>query len=1177
MSCLVSYLVQYLRLPRFTTLIGILTILLSSLTASAQSRADPSASPFCRLLAHSFSFDGEPLLDALLQAAQRCDISLIVSNDLVENVEAPSLTGRFTIDEAVSMLLRDTGLSRVWSSDRHLVILAEPDLGIERPGEAADPVPERIETGALLGELRRVASNVLIEDAQICLEGPVSRCADTDVSGRFSMDDLPAGDYELQAHTSRDGSLHESISIVAGSEQFASLRVGLEPVIVTGYARAMRDARLEKWGGRDISDVLTVTEIGELYNANLSEALSRLPGVNAVRNQVTGEGDRLTVRGISSEYNLYTINGISLDGTGSQRDNFFRGLRTSFLSPEGIEKITVHKTLLPYMDLSALGGGIDVQTPSALDYDNKMMRGSVARQWFGDEGQTTGWAVSGAMSRRLSENFGVYASGFYDVSRPQFEQVGDNGDRLPARWYDDPLSVEGWDYDQFHLRGWELSAGQSEVERWGINGALNFSTGSHDFHMRVQSNDYLQDSESNSLQLRNITGDRSYRFRQVDPAFRGLTAPETWTVTGESPGKGRIYGENITPDVIVDADGDGIITDADATCKSFYSVCGSSGLYAPRDLRIDRELVAQRTRGRLNSVNIGGESIYGDLTLAYDLAYSQSQDDIERNHGLTFGIDTRVSDQTGLWLGNDGATIRGEHEKYPFFELNPAGLDAVQNSAQFMFKRADIYSSSVLSDSFQAQWRLSYDAPNAFLNRIDYGGNFQTSSLSRERYKLNASPALLAGTSMSDLSAFYGDDVSGLFGGRYVGSQRLGQTLDAERIVSALDIDFSSLSPDVLHGFDYEERILALYALADLQLNQTQVLIGGRAELQSYSSRAPVEFVILNAESQPLPPDWTRSPDLFARNDHILFLPSVHINHVFGVDLIGRAAAWTSYAKPSIERTTRAARLVLDARDSETGNQIENPENWVLREANTGNYELSPARAYNLDLSLEWYPTETGAYSIALFYKNIDDFLVRGSSSVIRSGVSEFANSISIPSFENPIADDLLLTRPGSGESAQVWGVELSLRDRFLFLPAPFDHLGGSFNATWQKSQLETGVYWHPEGYKLPLFETPETLLNVELFWSSENWDAYLSYNYQGAFLEDFEEFGNNPYEQDYAFLDFSMKRFLADRRHYLSFDVQNILGGPSYWYTFGKNPSGSPRSYISNGPIFQIKLAFVG
>ena len=59
----------------------------------------------------------------------------------------------------------------------------------------------------------------------------------------------------------------------------------------------------------------------------------------------------------------------------------------------------------------------------------------------------------------------------------------------------------------------------------------------------------------------------------------------------------------------------------------------------------------------------------------------------------------------------------------------------------------------------------------------------------------------------------------------------------------------------------------------------------------------------------------------------------------------------------------------------------------------------------------------------------------------------------------------------------------MSAQQVFHWLPGPLAGLGASVNLTLQKSEAETGISWHPQGYTLPLMETPEAVANVQIFW----------------------------------------------------------------------------------------------
>jgi len=407
----------------------------------------------------------------------------------------------------------------------------------------------------------------------------------TDSRGRYVFTGLEAGAYTLTATSVAEGAGEIIVTAPAEGEVVEDIQLdGADVIIVTGYAAAASAALTDKRENSFVSDVLRADDMGNLPNANLTEALARLPGLNAVRNQGTGEGDRITVRGLSTEYNNYSMNGVSLGGTGSPSDDFFRGVRLSFLSPEGIERITVRKTLQPDMDGDAIGGTIDIETPTAFDYDGRHFSFSIEGRQQDKYDNENSYSVAGSYADQLTDNLGVFFTAFYDLNRSQYERVGDNGDHQPYQWYSDSRSgVDGWDYANFQVPGFELGKGGTEVERQGLNGSIDWRSGNHELHLRGSYNEYVEDESYNILFMRNRPDRISDRFRQVDLDATNIGHPDTWNVVGYDDVLGRIYGYadngswvgDYTLGQIEDSDGDGMITDADRDCSSNYSLYAS--------------------------------------------------------------------------------------------------------------------------------------------------------------------------------------------------------------------------------------------------------------------------------------------------------------------------------------------------------------------------------------------------------------------------------------------------------------------------------------------------------------------------------------------------------------------------------------------------------------------------
>jgi outer membrane receptor protein involved in Fe transport len=125
-----------------------------------------------------------------------------------------------------------------------------------------------------------------------------------------------------------------------------------------------------------------------------------------------------------------------------------------------------------------------------------------------------------------------------------------------------------------------------------------------------------------------------------------------------------------------------------------------------------------------------------------------------------------------------------------------------------------------------------------------------------------------------------------------------------------------------------------------------------------------------------------------------------------------------------------------------------------------------------------------------------------------------------------------------------------------------------------QRSKAVTGLSWHPEGYTLPLMETPETIANLQLFWERKGWEIYGAWNYQSKFLGGIQDFGNNPYEQAYSFVDLTFRKTFL-KKSSVQLQVQNLFDSHTYWETVSSG-TGASRAYIKNGRSITLGLNLI-
>ncbi|MFV8784281.1 TonB-dependent receptor [Microbulbifer sp. SA54] len=157
------------------------------------------------------------------------------------------------------------------------------------------------------------------------------------------------------------------ISINAGAQNSAQENEStlMETIVVTGQAANARSDIERQRASNKVVAVQTSEAIGELPDANVTEALQRMSGVFIARDQ--GEGRFVGVRGIDPNLNASTINGMSLPApeTGS------RAVALDVIPSDLLASLEVFKTLTPDMSADSIGGAIEIKSINALEKDGQ--------------------------------------------------------------------------------------------------------------------------------------------------------------------------------------------------------------------------------------------------------------------------------------------------------------------------------------------------------------------------------------------------------------------------------------------------------------------------------------------------------------------------------------------------------------------------------------------------------------------------------------------------------------------------------------------------------------------------------------------------------------------------------------------------------------------------------------
>lgn len=218
--------------------------------------------------------------------------------------------------------------------------------------------------------------------------------------------------YKGRSKTQWVGFTFSALAMAIASERLsaaeASVAGATEHVEVVGQAVSLDKALKQQRNSDTIQSVVHADGVAQLPDANVAEAVQRLPGISIERDQ--GEGRFVSVRGLGPDLNSVTINGTLVPSPESKR----RAVALDVLPSELVQSLSVIKTLTPDMDANSLGGTVDVESLSAFDHDGLFYTATTQAGYNKNTHQTSP-KVSGAISDRFSlgdgiDNFGVAAA-----------------------------------------------------------------------------------------------------------------------------------------------------------------------------------------------------------------------------------------------------------------------------------------------------------------------------------------------------------------------------------------------------------------------------------------------------------------------------------------------------------------------------------------------------------------------------------------------------------------------------------------------------------------------------------------------------------------------------------------------------------------------------------------------
>jgi len=195
---------------------------------------------------------------------------------------------------------------------------------------------------------------------------PSGANAVTDNQGAYTIIGLLPGPYTVQVRYVGFEAFTKKVDLVAGTatQVDATLSVaGHSEEILVSSERPRGEAEdINRQRTADnIVQVLSSEVITSLPNANIADAVGRLPSVTLERDE--GEGKYVQIRGTEPRLSNTSVDGVLLPSP----ESGVRQIKLDTVASDLVESVEINKTLQANMDGDGIGGSVNLRTKTAAD------------------------------------------------------------------------------------------------------------------------------------------------------------------------------------------------------------------------------------------------------------------------------------------------------------------------------------------------------------------------------------------------------------------------------------------------------------------------------------------------------------------------------------------------------------------------------------------------------------------------------------------------------------------------------------------------------------------------------------------------------------------------------------------------------------------------------------------
>lgn len=849
----------------------------------------------------------------------------------------------------------------------------------------------------------------------------------------------------------------------------------LEIIEVRGFSRSLIQSLNQKRFSDTVSEQISADDLGALPDISMADALTRLPGISAVR--TGGQAAQINIRGLSGGFVFSTLNGREQVSTSGSRSIEFDQYPSELIS-----SAAVYKSPKASLIEGGVAGTVELETASPLNNDQ-------------------------------THKFVANVRGMYNDRASEVSDATEFGDRISfsyqGKYLDDTLGVALGYARLFQPSVATQFIGLAYNDTKDVDGAANDTNGP----LANPENEYI----SEGFELQHLGGEETRN---------GYLAAIEWAPVDNFKLKGdaflsRFDKESFARGLRVKLGGP-TAAYANAQLDGNAVIGAAVNRTSQSYTRVEIVNDDNQDFDEVDSFGVNADwQVTDRLSVNADVSLSRAKSNF-RNGLLWSLVAEDANAETPVFDNNVAINYQLNGLNLPDVGFNQAA--AFSDIDRVMVSKYGIYPDQTEDEVTAFKLDFKYELESDIFSSVEFGARYSDREYSRKRSVFEygndgafsaTQPPLRLTDDMASMVDWQGEfsyfpsylaiDLDKALNAWFPdGTPEPVQTWGNADGVDDAQGYTSNYSWTVLQSGSVFEDVLAAYVMVNINTQIGGLDLSGNVgvrRVETDQSATVLENVAGDARlgAQNIVDENGIVNNLYAPNvlgtKYTDYLPSLNLNLQLNDNSLVRFAAAKVMSRAPINRLAGDA----SANVSDDG---------VINGSSTNNPFLKPFYADQYDLSYEYYFEEgNGTIAAALFYKNIDSF-------VETLSIENFdfkGNGFNVPDFiEDPVSGEQVATTNGiyttavnNGEGGYIRGLELAYTQVFTFLPEPFNGLGANASYSYTESEIESITSLGGDTLAQSLPGLSNNVFNATVFYSMDDFETRLNVRYRDEFVSE--------------------------------------------------------------------------